>query len=660
MGQSAFFIKKCTDKTSSGAEKARRSSACNCVQNQGAILVRPDPDPVDAGHPGRLNGTQLHPEPLYVPAPLEPVTKPLLVFDGDCGFCVYSVLYAETLAGSAVDFAPYQAVAHDRREFTEDEYRASIRLFQPGFEPRSGAHAAFTVLALGGLMFWLWCYRRLPGFDTAAEVAYRWVAAHRSLCLTVARVLFGSELRPTRLTNTISWLLAGLGLVYTFAFLSLALQINGLVGSEGILPAAPYLQAVHRQLGADSWLALPSLFWLNASDATLQAACWLGVAAGLALAAGIRPAWSAFVAWLLYLSLVGIGQVFLRFQWDILLLEAGFLAMFLRSSPLLVTWLYRLLLFRFILQSGLVKLLSSDSAWWDLTALYYHFETQPLPTVLAWYAHNLPAPALKAGVGFTFFVELLVPFLLLMPRRPRFLGALFVVALEVLILLTGSYNFFNLLTIVLCLALIDDRRLPALRWFPAPTRNWLTHTAKPVATMHILLGLILVWGTGNFARLPETVRTAVRMVAPFHFANSYGPFEVMTEERREVMFEGSEDGTNWKPYRLRYNPAEPARFPRVATPMQPRLDWQLWFAALGDIHLNRWVQAVAAGLLSGSEPITGLFRDNPFEKSPPQYVRAVSRSYEFTTPTERAATGAWWKVGEPQVYLRPMQLRRAP
>lgn len=587
-------------------------------------------------------------------------STPLLVFDGDCGFCVYAVGYAKAVAGDRVDFGPYQAVAGQRTEFTETQYQDSIRLLRADGNHCHGALAAFTVLALGGMGFWLWCYRRLPGFGPAAEVAYRWVAGHRPFCLAASRLAFGAKLRPLRVAGISGWLTAGVGLIYVFAFVSLGLQVQGLIGQDGITPAAPYLDAIQHQLGITAWWRVPGVFWLDASDPTLVTACWLGVAAGLAMVAGVRPAAAAAVAWLLYLSLVGAGQVFLQFQWDMLLLEAGFLAIFLRASPRLVIWLYRLLLLRFMLQSGLVKLFSGDPAWWDFTALSYHFETQPLPTVLAWYAHHLPGGLLQAGVVFTFLVELLVPLLLLMPRRLRVTGGVFVLVLEALILLTGSYNFFNLLTIVLCLALLDDTHLRALPWFRQPQRSWLTRAVVPVALLHVLMGTSLILATGNFSRLPEPLQATLRTLAPLRLVNSYGPFAVMTRERREVSFEGSDDGQRWQPYRLYYNPSEPSLAPRIAAPMQPRLDWQLWFAALGTPRNNVWIHGIAAGLLTGSGPVLSFFRENPFADSPPRYVRAVIHPYRFTSPAERAATGNWWVVGKPRLYLQPQRLSEPP
>ena len=325
---------------------------------------------------------------------------------------------------------------------------------------------------------------------------------------------------------------------------------------------------------------------------------------------------------------------------------------FLPSRPALFTWMYRWLLFRLMLLSGVVKLLSGDDNWRGLTALDYHFETQPLPTALAWYAHKLPELVLQAGVAFTFVVELLVPFLILMPRRPRLLAALLICSFQLMIIVSGSYNYFNFLTCCLCLLLLDDQLLKDLcpdflsrRWqrSETPANTWM-RSALPTAVAVVYLGLSSIFLSASLSRasLPASVRPLVAWSVPFHLANNYGLFAVMTTQRPEIVFEGSADGRNWRAYELPYKPGPIARVPVWATPHQPRLDWQLWFAALAPAERNPWLRRLELALLIGSEPVLALFSHNPFPDEPPHYVRASLYQYHFSDWETRARTGQWW------------------
>ncbi|MCH7743820.1 MAG: lipase maturation factor family protein [Proteobacteria bacterium] len=578
--------------------------------------------------------------------------QPLLIYDGDCAFCNYCVDFARIAAGHAVDFQPYQSVQAQFPGISEDEFRAAIQLVLPDGKIVTGAGAAFQTLLFKGSGLWAWCYKYLPLFAWFSEKAYQFVARHRTGCHRISKVLFGSSLQPQELSLTIALFLRMLALIYLAAFLSFAGQALGLIGAEGILPVANYIAAVDQNYGAEKFWLLPTLFWLDSSDLAIQGIAWLGVSVSLLLLFDIFPTLSLCLLYVLYLSLFGGGQVFMSYQWDILLLECGFLAIFLRAWPNLFVWLYRWLLFRFMLQSGLVKLLSGDPSWQQLTALNFHFESQPLPTVLAWYAHKLPEVMLQAGVVFSFVVELLVPFLILMPRYPRLVAGITIALFELMIFLTGSYNFFNLLTLTLCLLLLDDQFLK--HWIPAawlrksaPSRQnaipgWRRIVWGSVATIYLLQSGLLLAATGNRSGLSEASRDLLNWSAPFHIANSYGLFAVMTTGRPEIIIEGSTDGIEWRSYELPYKPGTVNRMPVWATPHQPRLDWQLWFAALAPAHRNPWLQGLMAGLLSGSEPVLGLFEKDPFPTEPPKFVRAQLYQYRFSNWQERDETGAWW------------------
>lgn len=588
-----------------------------------------------------------------VQAPGEPQTgKALLIYDGDCAFCQYCVDYAREATGSAVAYRSYQEVAPDFPDISEQQFRDAIWLVEADDSRSSGAGAAFRTLELGGhTSLWARLYRHLPGFAPASEWAYRRVANHRGDALRFSRWLFGPRLRPANVALTTWLFLRLLALVYLTAFTSFTWQAAGLIGSEGILPAAEFFAAVDRQYGPEKYALLPSLLWLDAGTGSILALGLCACGLSLLLLADRGTRWLLPLLYLCYLSLYHGGQQFTAYQWDILLLECGFLAMLLPWNPKLVTWLYRWLLFRFLLQSGLVKLASGDPTWRAFTALDYHFETQPLPNVFAWYAHHFPEAVLRAGVAFTFVMELVVPFLVLMPRRPRQLAAVLIALFQFAIILTGSYNFFNLLSLCLCLLLLDDQCLA--RWLPAGFLHLASRLATggrgarwliyPLAGLHLMVSILLLGATGHRIPLSEPARGLVYWTAPWHLANGYGLFAVMTTERHEIVFEGSPDGRHWAPYELPYKPGNPRRAPGWATPHQPRLDWQLWFAALQSPAQNRWIARVIEGLLRDSPPVLALFSHNPFPDQPPRYVRASLYRYHFTTAEERADTGNWWR-----------------
>ncbi|MGD2112515.1 MAG: lipase maturation factor family protein, partial [Gammaproteobacteria bacterium] len=428
--------------------------------------------------------------------------QPLLVYDGACAFCRRQVRYWQRLSGDAVAYAPFQQVAADYPEIPPQEFARRIQWLQPDGTRHSGAAAALRVLAAGGRPGWLWASRLLPGFATLAEVLYRFTARHRGAADRLSRLLWGRERYPAEY-RTLSWLfLRLLGLVYLTAFVSFGVQALGLIGSQGILPLADELQAISAQHGTRAWWLFPNLFWLDHSDMAIRAVCGAGVAAALLLALNILTRVMLPVLFLLYLSLVYAGQVFMTFQWDFLLLETGFLAIFLPWGSKIVIWLMHWVLFRLRFLSGAYKLLSGDESWSGFTALQHYFETQPLPHAGAWFAHQLPDALLRAGVGFTFFTELVVPFLVFLPRNLRLFAAWVTILMQVLIMLTSNHNFFNLLTILLCLLLFDDRALRGLR-LPRPDQRpgrFATLTASLLAVLIVSSTLSMMWS--SFTRRP--------------------------------------------------------------------------------------------------------------------------------------------------------------
>jgi len=451
----------------------------------------------------------------------------------------------------------------------------------------------------------------------------------------------------------IRWLFLRLiALIYFAAFSSLAGQIIGLVGADGILPLREYLDLAQQTLGPEAYWRIPTLFWLNASDLALSLACLAGLLASTLVLIGIWTRAGLFLCYGLYLSLTYAGQSFMSFQWDMLLMECGFLAILLPGNSLMVPWLYRFLLFRFMLMGGVVKLASGDPSWQNLTALFYHFETQPLPSPLAWYAHQLPDGILLAATAAVFFIELAVPFFVFLSRPFKLFAAASFVVLQSIILLTGNYNFFNLLVIALCLFLLEDRDVKAifstkaqadiLAKYQAPSHEALAAAAMMAFFVLSVCGGLL-WMTTLHRPAPQPIYAFVQFASTLGLVNGYGPFAVMTTERQEIIVEGSDDGENWLAYEFKYKPGDIAKPLSWNIPHQPRLDWQMWFAALGEVYQYPWFLRFMHKLQQGSAPVLALLEKNPFPKHPPRFIRTSLYHYQFTTREARKQTGQIWK-----------------
>ncbi len=581
---------------------------------------------------------------------------PLLVYDGACGFCKRWVARWSHSTFERVAYAPFQEVAGSHPGIPEAAFAEAVHLIEPDGSHFRGAEAVFRALATDPRRAgWLWAYRRVPGFSALSEACYRVVAGNRPFFTRVTDALWGKHLTPPGERVTVLLYLRLLAIVYAVAFLSLGSQVIGLVGSHGILPASATLETLRSapNLGLVRYWLAPTLCWLASGDWFLMALCVAGAVLAVSLALGFAPVPCLIGLWAAYLSLATVCREFLWFQWDGLLLEAGFLACFLASpAPRGALRLARWLLFRLLVASAAVKLAGGDASWSGLTALRHHYETQPLPPWTAWYAHHLPPAFQSFSTGATLFVEGIVPFLFFAPRRLRFAGAAAVAVHQLVIAATGNYGFFNLITLALCVLLLDDGVWPrflgerfAIAANPAPEPRpraaWVRRT--------VLVGLFLlslVPFLGAF-RAPSSwlgpLGKAYELMAPIRTVNYYGLFAVMTKERPEILVEGSADGVTWKVYEFRYKPGDLTRKPCFVAPHQPRLDWQMWFAALSDARTQFWFLRFCEELLRNSKPVVDLLQANPFPDTAPRYVRAILYRYHFTTAAERRATGAWWR-----------------
>ena len=398
----------------------------------------------------------------------------------------------------------------------------------------------------------------------------------------------------------------------------------------------------------------------------------------LLLVLGIAPRLVLFLLWAGYLSLCTVAANFLGYQWDSLLVESLFVALFLAPpgwrerlapappAPTAAFLLARLVLFKLVFLSGFVKLASGDPTWRGLTALDFHSWTQPLPTWTSAFAAALPHAVQATSVLATLALELALPFLLFAPRRARHLGALALVAFQLLLMSTGNFAFFNLLTIVLCLPALDDallarahpRRLrarlapDAVRAERRPSRVGGVCFAGGWAVRLAANALLLAQRLPS-VRLSERAVDALQAIAPWRIANGYGLFAVMTTERPEILVEGSRDGTTWLAYEFRWKPGRLDRAPGFVAPHQPRLDWEMWFAALRGCRRSPWFARFALRLLEGSEPVLALLEANPFPAAPPRAIRSTVHRYRFAPPAQQRSTGRWWIREEPGAPFCP-------
>jgi len=541
----------------------------------------------------------------------------------------------------------------------------------------AGAEAVFRALNYGsGGSKSYWCYQHFPGFGLFARAVYKIVAAHRGLASLFTTAIWGKEPPvPTTYYRARQLFLRLLGLIYLIAILSFWVQADGLVGHDGIAPLGQWLDQVQSRFGAQSYWLYPTLCWFNSADWFLHALCAVGAGLSVLLIFEVAPVLCLILLWLIYLSIAVAGQLFMDFQWDYLLLEIGFFSIFLaplrwlpgRSQMPVSGWAHfilRWLLFRLMFMSGVVKLTSGDPCWWNLTALNYHYWTQPLPTPLAWWANQLPGWFQAFSVALMFAIELVAPFLLFLPKRFRLIGAASIFLFQVLIAATGNYCFFNLLTATLCLLAVDDSVWPRFGRKERPLHRlagpkWPSWLLIPVVAIVLTFSGPLLWQSFfPDSDWPPLLGKGYSYIERFRSLNSYGLFRVMTTTRPEIIVEGSNDGLTWEAYDFKYQVGNVDEAPVVVAPHQPRLDWQLWFAALdNDVHSEPWFINFLARLLQGSKPVLALLRSNPFPDAPPHYVRAKLYEYHFSTPEEKANTGAWWTREDKGLYCPAVALR---
>lgn len=447
-----------------------------------------------------------------------------------------------------------------------------------------------------------------------------------------------------------------LAAIYLLAFLNAANQFRALIGSEGITPVPRYLHAV-------PFRRSPSIFHLHYSDRFFAAVAWTGVVLSATTVLGLTdriPLWATMLVWaalwFLYLSIVNVGQVWYGFGWESLLLEAGFLAIFLGNAqtvpPVLVLWLFRWLLFRVEFGAGLIKI-RGDQCWRDLTCLDYHHETQPMPGPLSRFFHRRPAGVHRMEVLGNHFAQLVVPFALFTPQPVATAAAGVIIVTQAWLVVSGNFAWLNALTMILAIPALDFSLSPLAQ--PAALAMPLWYVGVVIAAA----ALIVVRSYQPARNLVSRRQLMNYSFDPLHLVNTYGAFGSVTKERHEVVIQGtaeSEPGpdTAWREYEFKGKPGDPYRRPPQIAPYHLRLDWLMWFAALSPALGGQWFRPLVSKLLENDPATLKLLRHNPFPEEPPAYIRARLYRYRFTDKQERRDTGAWWHRSPIGEYLPPV------
>ena len=470
-------------------------------------------------------------------------------------------------------------------------------------------------------------------------------------------------------------LLRLLGFIYFIAFLCAARQIIPLIGHDGLLPADLYLQRLTSHFGSrpEGFVNLPSLFWFGISDDGLMLVSWLGLTLSVIVLAGYANSLIMLALWTLYMSIVHVGQLWYSFGWETQLLETGFLGVFFcplldgrpfprRAPPIVVIWLYRWLIFRIMLGAGLIKL-RGDECWRDFTCLYYHYETQPIPNPVSWWLHFRPPWFHKFGVLWNHIVEIVAPWMMLPWRKWSQIAGVLMVSFQVILIISGNLSFLNWLTIVPCLACFDDtfwaKFLPSFlvkRAREAATRAQPSPAGDFAAVA--LAFVVAILSIGPVSNLVSPSQAMNASFDPLDLVNTYGAFGSVGRERFEIIFEGTRDpspeSATWSAYEFVAKPGDPRRRPPFIAPYQPRIDWEIWFAAMSTPGNHPWTFHFIWKLLHNDPGTLSLLANNPFPDAPPRYIRGELYRYHFTPPGKN--DGTWWTREPVGAWLPPLSV----
>eukprot|EP01047_Picozoa_sp_COSAG01_P058058 COSAG01_NODE_6791_length_3496_cov_1.503091_3_plen_610_part_00 len=598
--------------------------------------------------------------------------RPLVVYDGLCFFCSRCVAFLKARIASPMFYIPYQELGDTFDAKSMTSFKRALHLFTEDGKMYFGADAVFRIFSiLGGIYSLpLFLYGNLFFFDKFSEFIYVSIAKNRSFFSYLTRLFTCFSSYASHVLAL--FFLRALACVYFLAFLSLFLEHKGLYASGGILPFVDLFDVYEFKFGHYNFFKLPSLFWFSQHDLFLLLFCILSLFASVLLFINIFPAFMALFLWVSYLSFVTAGSVFMQFQWDYLLLEVGFLALFLcpfrysifsryvyRCSYIWV-FLFRLLLFRLLFFSGLVKLLSLDPSWSSLSALNFHFLSQPIPHYLSYFFHLLPDYLLKAGVLFAFFVELVVPFFIFLTYKFRKYAFYLINLFMLFIMLSGNFCFFNILLMSLTIFLLDPEsllnRFSILRLNFFKFKVLVIEKALSLRVFQFLLAIILFISVIHFEVNRFMPRYVPRpLAAPvldiFPIVNAYGLFAVITQRRYVLEFEATMDGLYWESYTFRYNA------PKWSFLMQPRLDWQLWFASLTSYEGSPWMPYFLHALLLAKPDVINLLDEAPFVYKAPLAIRINRYEYKFSELSD-FMKGEYWRKEYLDTYLPAISLTK--
>ena len=635
-------------------------------------------------------------------------TKPTMVYDGMCGFCKFWIRRWKQLTKEGIDYISFQDCGNKFSPLSEKEYQSSVYLIHPDGTVLYGAEAVFSSLSSNYWFRWLiWIYKNIGIFRSISELGYSFIANHRLYLSKLTKFFWGNNIELPSYHFS-RWIFVKLlGVIYFIAFTSFWLQWEGLVGANGILPVTDFFEQVKTRFGSSGFFRAPSLQWFFSDFGGMNFICISGIVISVMAVIGLLPRISMVVLWILYLSVYTGGQRFLSFQWDVLLLESGFLAIWLAPNCMLFrkhdshtlstgcVFLLRWLLFRLMFFSGVTKIVSGDPVWTDLTALTYHYETQPLATWTAWYMHQLPVWFHQLSTGFMFFVELVIPFFIFGPRRIKLIAWFYISLLMILIILTGNYTFFNLLTLILCIFLLDDSVLK--KWFKNRVNFRTLHQTSSIKwtsikrrVAFIFIFCIVILSSAHTSiryfpdfKFPQFIQQSLQTIRPFGIVNTYGLFSVMTTSRPELVIEKSQNGVDWEEIRFKWKAGMEISPPSFVQPHQPRLDWQMWFAALffeqvDEIYwqmntnepesfqdhaafMNRlripsgyhWFYRFLKQILKGSPAVLELL-DNEFET--PKYLKVWLYTYQFSDLKVKEKSGEWWVKNQKRILIPEFSL----
>ena len=522
-----------------------------------------------------------------------------------------------------------------------------------------------------------WNFKNPGKLRLFLSAARQWLAAAGSLIqrFSGTRKEFAESYWLTRFLTL--RLLAG---IYVVAFWSLSNQLEALIGSHGILPADLLFRRMEAGLGS-SWSGFadfPTVFWWHHGDGFMLACCYVGLALSLLVLAGLTNAIVMAFLWALYFSFVNVGQLFYGFGWESMVLESGFLAIFLcppttfgpfpRGRPPfgVLMWLYRWFLFRVMFGAGMIKI-RGDDCWRDLTCLHYHFETQPIPNPLSWYLHQLPDWTLKSGVLFNHFAELIVPFLLFAPRRVRHLGGVLTILFQLFLIVSGNLSWLNWLTIAIAIPCFDDRALRFL--FPKRWREQVKDlAASPIerrrnrlrlGVAFCLFALVVILSKDPVVNMLSPNQLMNTSFNELRLVNTYGAFGSVGQVRHEVIIQGTYDAgitaaTEWQEYEFKMKPGGVNRRPGIISPYHYRLDWQIWFAAMSSYQRHPWLVHFIYKLLLDEPKALDLIAHSPFDRGPPRFIKAELYEYRFTSWGDD--TDAWWTRKWVRSYLPPVSV----